>query len=738
MKMLQPLLGTLLLPFAISVAAENSPSGESPPLPSWNRTEEKLEAKVGAYKGRQVIFVNGTPMAPQMYSGTEHSRETWTGLARKSIQEFSQIGYEIIQTDTWLKYSLRPDGTLDMMGVRRQLAGILEINPRAKLLVRINVSAPKWWIEANPAEVCKVTAGPDKKEFGGNNMESLASEKYAAFAAKYLSQFIRELEQTPEGDRVIGFHIGGGVYGEWHYYGIFNEPDASEPMRRKFAAFARERYGSLEQVNAAWRTSFTSFDQIVVPDYDRRYQLGDGDYRDPQRDRHVLDYYECQQQTVSALVVELAKTLKNTWTRPTLVGLFYGYFYGGFTVGAQAGQLDIRTVFRSPHVDFFSGPYASRSMDGSGVSRTLVDSLTFNGKVWMTEHDGGSYLGNISNSKFPNVPADEAQSIARMRRNFMHSLAEGAGQWWYDFGPKQTGGGWSTPTMLSEAKSLHALANACLEQPYVKPSDVLVVYDMDGFYHVRPARVDSLTQKVTEAMTDSLLGTGAAFDRVFLMDLPKVNLARYKVVIFGNTFALDPTQRAFIADRVIQAGRTVVFMSGCGYTDREANSTQRLSDVVGMKIVLAAHTEASPRVTIGGQVAELDDRGLLTRFRVDDDTALIIGAYRSGSPAAATKVINGCKVYYFGVPLKAPLPLFKALLSESQVHLFIEDTVEKDYVAVGGGIIGVYSPLGGTKTIKPMNGATLRAFMHPYSAQYFDLQTGAPLNSIPTYAPTSK
>ena len=58
-----------------------------------------------------------------------------------------------------------------------------------------------------------------------------------------LQQFVAALEQTEEGDRVIGFHIGGGVYGEWHYYGIFNEPDASEPMRQKFVAFALSKYG---------------------------------------------------------------------------------------------------------------------------------------------------------------------------------------------------------------------------------------------------------------------------------------------------------------------------------------------------------------------------------------------------------------------------------------------------------------------------------------------------------------
>jgi hypothetical protein len=732
------LTALLLVLLAALQAAEKAPLDVTPARPPWQRISGKLNAKVAPYKGRNVIFVNGQPMAPLMYSGTEHSRETWSGQPRKSIEEFTALGYELFQTDLWLKYSLRPDGTFDMEGIRRQLAGILEVNPQAKLVVRINVSAPKWWLEQNTNETCKVTAKietPKQDVFGGNRAESLASEKYAAFAGKYLKQFVAELEKTPEGDRVIGFHLGGGVYGEWHYYGIYNEPDASEPMRQQFIAFAKRKHGSLDQINAAWHTSFKTFAELVVPSFARRYEVSDGDFRDAQRDRYVIDYYECQQATVGVLVNGLAKIVKETWSRPTIVGLFYGYFYGGWTVGAQSSQFDIQTLFRSPYVDYFSGPYASRDMNGSGIPRSLVQSVSLNGKVWLTEHDGGTHLGNISNSQFPSVPKDESQSIARMRRNFMYGLTDNAGQWWYDFGPKNRSGWWSTPAMLAEAKSLLTLANSRLEQPYTKPSDVLVVYDMKAFNYVRPAKADRLTKMTTEALTDSLLGTGAAFDRVFLMDLPLVELSRYKLVIFGNTFALGATQRAYIKEHVMKAGRTVVFMSGCGYTAGDANSTALIGDLVGMKIEKAAEHDVHPTVKLGAQTADLDDTGLVSRFKVADREAQVIGTYQSGSTAAAVKENGGCKVYYFGVPVKAPLALFKALLNESHVRTYVENTMEKDYVAVGGGIIGIYSVSGGEKSIKPLDGVVSKVFIPPYTAAYFDLQTGAPLNVIPALIP---
>lgn len=719
-------IALLLPPLTAIHASETSKQDTTADFPLRPMINGKLEAKVAPYKGRNVFFVNGRPMPPQMYSGTEHSRETWAGQPRKSIEEFTALGYEIIQTDMWFKYSLRSDGTFDMDGVRKQLAGILDINPTAKIVVRINVSAPRWWLEQNPTEVCKVTAGSEVKNvFGGNTAESLASDKYAAFAARYLKLFLVELEKTPEGDRVMGFHIGGGVYGEWHYYGIYNEPDASEPMRHKFIAFAKTRYGTIDQINGAWKTAFKSHDDIVVPSFARRYEVSDGDFRDPQRDRYVIDYYECQQAAVSALVNGLAKLTKETWSRPAIVGLFYGYFFGGWTVGAQASQFDIKTLFNSPYVDYFSGPYASRNMYGSGMFRSLSDSVALRGKVWVGEHDGGSYLGHVGNVRFPDLPRTEAESIARMRRNFMYCLTDNAGQWWYDFGPKNKSGGWSTPGMLAEAKHLLDLTHECMEQPYEKPSDVLVVYDMTAFNYVRPAKADKLTHQMTEEMTDTLLGTGAAIDRVFLMDLPQVDLSRYKLVIFGNIFKLDSSERAYIKEHVLRDGRCVVFMSGAGYTDGQKNDVAMISDLVGMQVEKATKSDSAMTVVLNGKSYPLDAKGVVSLFKVAGDGTKVLGTYTSGETGAAVKKVRGAKVYYFGSPIAASLEFFKVLLAEAGVRTYVDNTVQRDYVTVGGGIIGIYSVTGGEKTIKPLSGRAITLVMPPLSTQYFDLRTAA-------------
>lgn len=283
--------------------------------------------------------------------------------------------------------------------------------------------------------------------------------------------------------------------------------------------------------------------------------------------------------------------------------------------------------------------------------------------------------------------------------------------------------------MLAEARSLLDLSKAHLEQPYESPADVLVVYDMESFNYVRPARADRLTSRITEAMTDSLLGTGAAVDRIFLMDLPRVAMARYKLVIFGNSFMLNEAQRDYIRNHVINDGRTVIFMSGAGYTDGKRNDAGLISNLTGMQIELAAETESEAAVTMNGQKFALDTRGVLSRFKVTDSNARPIGNYSSGETAAAVKDVNGCTVYYFGVPLKADLGLFKALLAGTGARIWVENTVERDYVSVGGGIIAIYSVSGGAKSIKPLAGTARMVNLSPFSVLYFDIRTGAPLNT---------
>ncbi len=691
---------------------------------------QAYEGRVGQYKGRNVFFIDDIPYAPLMYSGTEQGRKTWMDPTKKSIEAFTAQGYEIIQTDTWFKYLLDERGKFDIPQIQKQLASILHINPKAKIVLRINVSAPQWWLRKHPDETCKITNPDGDDSFGGNSAESLASELYRAFAKTHLTRFLKLLSETPESNHIVGYHIGGGVYGEWHYYGIRNEPDRSAPMKRRFADYAIKQYGSLAAANKVWHTDFAGRDDVEVPGFERRYATGDGDYRDAETDRFVIDYYRCQQETISSIVEDLAKITKETWPRPAIVGVFFGYLYGGFTVGAEAGQNDVERIFRSPYIDYFAGPYYSRDMNGSGCYRSLAASCALNGKIWLTEHDGGTHLGGsgAGTATFPGIPANEAQTIARMRRNYMYSLTENGGQWWYDFGPRSVGGGWwNTPGLMEEVKNLFSLSNTLLHKEFAKPADVLVVYDMDAYYYMRPRSRDKISARLTDGLADALLGTGVAFDKVFAMDLDKIDYSTYRTVLFANTVYVTEERRRFIKERIMCNGRHVIFMAGDGYTDGSRNSDELISSLVGMTI--RKHTGDSVlNLMVNKNSYPVTSGGIESIFYIDDAQANVIGLYGSGLTGAAKKTLADCTVYYFGLPLESKATLYKDLFKEIGNRMYVTHTVEKDYVSVGGGIIGVYSVSGGIKQIQPMDGSTKKVEFQPYSCYYFDMTDGRQLN----------
>jgi hypothetical protein len=209
------------------------------------------------------------------------------------------------------------------------------------------------------------------------------------------------------------------------------------------------------------------------------------------------------------------------------------------------------------------------------------------------------------------------------------------------------------------------------------------------------------------------------------MDLPKVNLSRYRLVVLGNLFVLNPAQRTHIKERVMKEGRTVVCMAGAGYSDGERNDVALISDLVGMRIETSDVSDQTVAINLAKHRSSLDAKGLYSRFQVVDRDVTVIGTYSNGAAAAAVKTTGDATVYYFGVPLTASLELLKVLLGQAGARAYIGNTVDRDYVAVGGGMIGIYSVNGGDKRIQPQSGPAVLVTLPPFSARYFDLQSGA-------------
>ena len=125
--------------------------------------------------------------------------------------------------------------------------------------------------------------------------QSLASERWQQEADVIVKQFLDYLQTTRVGKRVFSFLIGGACGSEWTYFGYKQEPDTGDAMTRRFRQWLADKYVTDVALQQAWNDPRVTIATAVVPDMEeRRYNLGV--FRDPQKERRILDYYHCHQE----------------------------------------------------------------------------------------------------------------------------------------------------------------------------------------------------------------------------------------------------------------------------------------------------------------------------------------------------------------------------------------------------------------------------------------------------------
>jgi hypothetical protein len=190
-----------------------------------------------------------------------------------------------------------------------------------------------------------------------------------------------------------------------------------------------------------------------VPDKAERDTTQDGIFKDPQKERRVMDYYECQQYCSGRRHSSFYKIAKESWPRPLIVGVFYNYFFMTFGRQASGGHLFEQMILNAPNIDYISAPQSywggARGLGGSGQSRGFIESALLHNKLWLDEMDQSSYKGGPFGQ---DVKTTREQDIPIIRRNLAQAMTRGAGYWFYDFGPYRSSGWWDDTVLLKEIK----------------------------------------------------------------------------------------------------------------------------------------------------------------------------------------------------------------------------------------------------------------------------------------------
>jgi hypothetical protein len=712
-----------------------------------------LAARVAPHQGRPTIFVDGAPVYPMLYSLTDvpGGRWSWEEMPRRGIETFCARGVRLVAVD------LQPDHYwlergVDVTTARRQLRGALDACPGAALFVRLNVGAPKWWIARHPEELARYADAAPRPDYGWGlqrgieddvqapTRASLASAAWRDEASVAVRGLLRGLARTPEGDRLAGVQVAGGIYGEWHNWGfIDNEPDVGPPMQAYFRAWLRDRYRSDGALRRAWGRPDVSLGTAAVPGLAERERPLAGIFWDPARQRQLIDYYEAQHQAVADDVLHFARVVKESWPRPIVTGAFYGYFYSVFGREAAGGHLQLQRVLRSPHLDYLSGPaaYYPAAVDVGDPyrSRSLIASVRLHGKLWLDEMDQQPPLKPFRDSAY----AESArQSVAQLRRNVLFTFTKGAGLWFYDFGVAGFNGGarlqnhgvagwWDDPALMDEVGRLRELLATYVDRPYASGADVLLVHDTDVFYHVGSGkRATALGHWANNWLPVGLFRSGAVFDPIHVADLDRVDLRPYRTVVFVNTFVLTPDQRRTVAERVAADGRHLVWIYAPGYGDGRRLDPALVARATGVRV-----RPVEPAGPSRMETTRLADTVLTTAvwndtirplFAVDDAEAEALGHY-AGTPhvAVARKALPRSTAWFVGLP-PADERFWRALLGRTGSHLY---TGPGAVVYAGMGTVVVHTKEGGRRTVRLRNGRAIELDLAPNSTILLDADTGA-------------
>ena len=683
------------------------------------------------------LYVNGVKTAPVLYalSDIPASRSN-TAQAQRNIANFARAGVNLVQVDTKLNIGWHKSTPVEFDGIQAEIAGALDANPDAAIMVRLHMNPPYWWIRDNPDECALpngeigIDDGEQDRLIRGDNENSLrasiASEKWLDEVSDLLANLCQYLQGTEEGDHVIAIQVAYGMYGEWHQW----VNDTSAPMCRRFRRYLKEKYGTVEALRAAWNCSDVDFETAEMkPDWKSPSSLGD--YRDPADSMQIIDsQYTIQLTTVEA-ISRFCRVIKENWSRPVLAGTFYGYYVCVAEQNAPVrGHLLPEMMFADENVDFLSGPFPyednRKLVVGAPMSRGVLESCRLNGKLWLTEMDqrpeGIDYFPHGDPEKLD-------ETIFQLRKCAFHPIYGGQGFWYYDHRviPKllesenvtnpmagsiyRKVGWWDTPELMDEIERMQTVMRKYAEKPYSALADVLIVHNPKGRFYQKNFVEDEYQ------LHSSISFAGAAYDEIYLPDLELAEMDRYKCVIFTNCVLLTESDREMIVRRC--AGKTVLFTGAAGYVDGKRADLANVEALTGMRVgILCAGERTAHSVwdKCNDAVVENKTMEISPQLYIEEGCGEELLRYTESGKVACVRRGN----IYFSAFQRTSTDFMRAILREAGVHIWCESG---DAIQAGCGLVALNCYEGGERELCFKNGKMLKIKLPRCTSAIFDVET---------------
>ena len=573
------------------------------------RTGGDVMADISHLKENPIFFSRlGAEWYPSLYTPDGKPYYGYTDAEIKTLQryhrDFAAAGvhtHSIILDCGWKGIDCYDYTVTDL-----QLAHLFEADPDGYVLPRIKMDPPLDWCRTYPEEVflyangkgltreqISALVGTPSQAFWQYKVpewyekyedfkkgaplkidcQSLSSVRWHADAALALQNLIRHLEGGPFADRIVGYHPAFGHAGEcmqWRIEDYRNHGDYGIANLQRFYDFGLAKYGTREALAKAWQQPDITRDTVQLPSPEERY--GEGNtlqsyFRGRDKDVIARDFDIFLSDSTATAILALAKAARACTEKP--VGFFYGYFLFAADIQYE-GHLALSRVLASPDVDFLASPTAYHFRAGNSPSLEMVPPQSVNReKLYLEEIDTRTYI--VPLDKAGVKPRDCTRSFPETRyvlwRSLCKNLSHGSAFWWMDIGR-----GWfDAPDIMAEFKALTKAHGTLKKGEHKSVADVLVVMEETCLASTQNNRL--LTHSFVRDLVLTTRSAGVLCDLYRTEDLDKLDLSRYRLVVFGTNYTLT---RAQLAQWHFREDATLMFYGTVGIL---GNGTPTLANV---------------------------------------------------------------------------------------------------------------------------------------------------------------
>lgn len=547
-----------------------------------------MKAQVKNNQGTPTLFLNDKPVFSgcQLLGSLDPNHHN---LNQEIMRVYANAGVHIYSIDSvgpeWCGPRSENPSHFNFLTVAPRLQEVIDADLDALFLLRMGFETRwllgNWWNQMYPDEL-------EILSDGSRVSQSFASTVWRSEVKEFLHGYIAQLRADGLFDRVIAYQIATGTCGEWiKDWSSMTLPcgDYSEPMRRYFRAWLRQRYDEEEQkLQMAWADNQITFTTVEVPSAEEQFNTTHFLFRDPKREQKVIDFYMCYSEMCADVLLDFCHTIKIETGGEKLAGAFFGYLmelswndsffntnYGDLkhadvSTIQRSGHLGLHKVLRSPDIDFLVSPYgyAFRGLGGDGLPMQPTESLRVHGKIYLLEED--SLMHNNFDPGGRMQPVE--QSIGIYQRNFAQVITHGLGITWLE-----TSAFLENPLIVDEAhhwlRRYQELGSWALQLDRTPSAEVAVFLDDESFYY-QTIRNNISLPLVWQQRVVNLNRFGAPHDLYLLNDLLEGNLPPYRLYIFLNPFHLDRSRREALKEQVRRDGKMSLWLYAPGYINTDS------------------------------------------------------------------------------------------------------------------------------------------------------------------------